>query len=157
MKDLIKKLKFFAEKNFPIKEVTNYLNNYSPKNRELLKYCHFNNKIYTRNLVFKNKDFDLTIVSHTEPMDIGIYSRPKYYFQYQNSAFNSIINDLNVTSDTNKRYALMGAAQAILSKDAVNGFLFQLAKLGIWNKNVIGLWENSPVQANDLTGVTWKN
>ena len=107
--------------------------------------------------VFKNKDFDLTIVSHTEPMDIGIYTRPKYYFQYQNSAFNSIISDLNVTSDTKKRYALMGAAQAILSKDAVNGFLFQLAKLGIWNKNVIGLWENSPVQANDLTSVSWKN
>jgi len=107
--------------------------------------------------VFKNKDFDLTIVSHTEPMDIGIYTRPKYYFQYQNSSFNSIIEDLNVTSDPKKRYALMGAAQAILSKDAVNGFLFQLAKLGIWNKNIIGLWGNSPVQANDLTGVSWKN
>ena len=90
-------------------------------------------------------------------MDIGIYNRPKYYFQYQNNAFNSIVANLNVTSDTKKRYALMGAAQAILSKDAVNGFLFQLAKLGIWNKNIIGLWENSPVQANDLTGVSWKN
>jgi len=64
---------------------------------------------------------------------------------------------LNVTSDPKKRYALMGAAQAILAKDAVNGFLFQLAKLGIWNKNLLGLWENSPVQANDLTGVSWKN
>jgi len=107
--------------------------------------------------VFKNKDFDLTIVSHTEPMDIGIYTRPKYYFQYRNAGFNSIIEDLNVTADPKKRYALMGAAQAILAKDAVNGFLFQLAKLGIWNKNIMGLWENSPVQANDLTGVSWNN
>jgi peptide/nickel transport system substrate-binding protein len=107
--------------------------------------------------VFKNKDFDLTIVSHTEPMDIGIYTRPKYYFQYRNAGFNAVIESLNVTSDTKRRYALMGAAQAILAKDAVNGFLFQLAKLGIWNKNVNGLWENSPVQANDLTGVSWNN
>ena len=107
--------------------------------------------------VFKNKDFDLTIVSHTEPMDIGIYTRPKYYFQYRNAGFNAIIDDLNVTADPKKRYALMGAAQAILAKDAVNGFLFQLAKLGIWNKNIMGLWENSPVQANDLTGVSWNN
>jgi peptide/nickel transport system substrate-binding protein len=107
--------------------------------------------------VFKNKDFDLTIVSHTEPMDIGIYTRPKYYFQYRNTGFNAVIESLNVTSDTKRRYALMGAAQAILAKDAVNGFLFQLAKLGIWNKNVNGLWENSPVQANDLTGVSWNN
>ena len=107
--------------------------------------------------VFKNKDFDLTIVSHTEPMDIGIYTRPKYYFQYRNPGFNAVIESLNVTSDPKRRYALMGAAQAILAKDAVNGFLFQLAKLGIWNKNVNGLWENSPVQANDLTGVSWNN
>ena len=107
--------------------------------------------------VFKNKDFDLTIVSHTEPMDIGIYTRPKYYFQYRNAGFNAVIENLNVTADPKKRYALMGAAQAILAKDAVNGYLFQLAKLGIWNKNVMGLWENSPVQANDLTGVSWNN
>ena len=90
-------------------------------------------------------------------MDIGIYTRPKYYFQYRNAGFNAVIESLNVTSDPKRRYALMGAAQAILAKDAVNGFLFQLAKLGIWNKNVIGLWENSPVQANDLTGVSWNN
>ena len=32
--------------------------------------------------VFRGKDFDLTIVSHTEPMDIGIYANPEYYFQY---------------------------------------------------------------------------
>ncbi|MEY8839243.1 ABC transporter substrate-binding protein, partial [Cribrihabitans sp. XS_ASV171] len=29
--------------------------------------------------VFKGKNFGLTIVSHTEPMDIGIYARPDYY------------------------------------------------------------------------------
>ena len=31
--------------------------------------------------VFKGGDYDLTIVSHTEPMDIGIYARPDYYFR----------------------------------------------------------------------------
>ncbi|MEO9703913.1 MAG: ABC transporter substrate-binding protein, partial [Nitratireductor sp.] len=34
--------------------------------------------------VFKAKDYDLTIVSHTEPNDIGIYARDDYYFQYDN-------------------------------------------------------------------------
>src|SRR5690606_17001269 len=29
---------------------------------------------------FKGKDFDLTIVSHTEPMDFNIYANPDYYF-----------------------------------------------------------------------------
>ena len=32
--------------------------------------------------VFKNKQFDMTIISHTEPLDINIYADPNYYFQY---------------------------------------------------------------------------
>ena len=63
---------------------------------------------------------------------------------------------LNATVDTDGRYALMRQAQNIISEDAVNGFLFQLAKAGVWNAKLEGLWENSPVQANDLTEVHWK-
>ena len=39
--------------------------------------------------VFKGKDFGLSIVSHTEPMDINIYANPDYYFQYDNAEFQS--------------------------------------------------------------------
>jgi len=53
--------------------------------------------------VFKGKDFGLTIVSHTEPMDIGIYARPDYYFQYQSEAFNGIMDKLNNTTDPDMR------------------------------------------------------
>ncbi len=107
--------------------------------------------------VFKAKDYDLTIVSHTEPNDIGIYARKDYYFQYDNPAFNKVIADLDVTSDPDKRNALYAEAQKIISDDAVNGFMFQLAKTGIWDAKLNGLWENSPVQANDLTGVSWSD
>ena len=107
--------------------------------------------------VFKAKDYDLTIVSHTEPQDIGIYGRDGYYFNYNSDAFKKIMGDLNVETDTAKRYALMAAAQKEITNDAVNGFLFQLAKAGVWNAKVKGLWENSPVQANDLTGVSWSD
>jgi len=105
--------------------------------------------------VFKATNYDLTIVSHTEPMDIGIYGREKYYFNYKNPAFKAIIEELNKTTDTKGRYALLGKAQKLLADDAVNGFLFQLAKSGVWNAKLKGLWANSPVQANDLTGVSW--
>lgn len=107
--------------------------------------------------VFKAKDYDLTIVSHTEPNDIGIYARKDYYFQYDNPAFDKVIADLDVTSDPDKRNALYAEAQKIISDDAVNGFLFQLAKTGVWDAKLRGLWENSPVQANDLTGVSWSD
>ena len=41
--------------------------------------------------VFKGKDFDLTIVSHTEPMDIEIYARPDYYFGYDDPVMRALI------------------------------------------------------------------
>ena len=105
--------------------------------------------------VFRGDDFDLTIVSHTEPMDIGIYARDKYYFNYHSERFNAVMAALEKTSDEAARYALFADAQRILADDAVNGFLFQLAKHGVWNKDIVGLWHNSPVQANDVTGVYW--
>ena len=37
------------------------------------------------------KDYDLTIVSHTEPNDIDIYARDDYYFGYHSDTFKKII------------------------------------------------------------------
>jgi len=105
--------------------------------------------------VFTDKNFDLTIVSHTEPNDIDIYARKDYYFGYDNPDFDKVIEELNLTSDEAKRTELYKQAQKILADDAVNGFLFELPKIGIWDAKVEGLWENSPIQANDLTQVKW--
>ena len=105
--------------------------------------------------VFKGKDYDLTIVSHTEPMDIEIYSRGDYYFDYRNPEFKALIDELAETADEGGRNKLLANAQTMLAEDSVNAFLFQLAKHGVWDAKLTGLWENSPVQANDLTGVTW--
>ncbi|MBA5776908.1 ABC transporter substrate-binding protein [Stappia sp. F7233] len=106
--------------------------------------------------VFKGKDYDLTIVSHTEALDIDIYARDDYYFGYKNPEFKALIARLGATTDTTARYDLMREAQKILADDAVNGFLFQLAKTGVWDAKLKGLWENAPVQANDLTEVYWE-
>lgn len=105
--------------------------------------------------VFTKKDYDLTIVSHTEPNDIDIYSRPDYYFNYQNPEFNKVIEELNLTSDEATRNSLLAKAQNILADDAVVGFLFELPKVGVWDAKLSGLWENAPIQANDLTKVKW--
>ncbi|WP_299628911.1 ABC transporter substrate-binding protein [uncultured Tateyamaria sp.] len=105
--------------------------------------------------VFRGKDFGLTIVSHTEPMDIGIYANPDYYFQYDNADFQTLMATLNATTDPDARTALMAQAQEIIAGDAVNGYLFQLAQLSVAKAGVQGLWTNAPTQATDLTGVSW--
>ncbi|MGR3723914.1 ABC transporter substrate-binding protein [Abyssibius alkaniclasticus] len=106
--------------------------------------------------VFNGKDFGLTIVSHTEPMDIGIYANPDYYFQYDNPDFQALMETLNATTDPAKRSAILQQAQEIIAADYVNGYLFQLAKTGVADARIRGLWENAPTQAIDLTGVYWE-
>jgi len=105
--------------------------------------------------VFRGRDFDLTIVSHTEPADIGIYARPDYYFGYDEARFRALIADLEAATDPQARSALLRAAQEMIARDHVNGFLFQLPKTGVARVGIEGLWENAPTQANDLTGVRW--
>ena len=106
--------------------------------------------------VFRGKDYDLTIVSHTEPLDIGIYGREGYYFNYDSSAFRALMQRLNDTSNSAARKDIMGEAQRLIAADAVNAYMFQLAKLGVWRKGLVGMWRNAPVQANDVTGVRWE-
>lgn len=107
--------------------------------------------------VFKAKNFDLTIVSHTEPMDIGIYARDDYYFQYGDAAFKAIMDDLANATDPAKRTALMQAAQKKIADDYVNAYLFQLARTGVASAKLKGIWPNSPTQANDMTAVYWED
>jgi peptide/nickel transport system substrate-binding protein len=105
--------------------------------------------------VFNGKNFGLTIVSHTEPMDINIYANPDYYFQYDNPALQALMATLNTTTDPATRNTLLGEAQTIIAGDYVNGYLFQLAALSVAKAGVQGLWSDAPTQANDLTAVSW--
>lgn len=104
---------------------------------------------------FKNKNFDLTIVSHAEPNDLVIYSKPDYYFQYDNPEFNKVIEEANSTLDADKRKELLQQAQKILADDAVNGFLFNLPKVGVVKKDLKGFWPDAPIFANDLGALHW--
>ncbi|HVW92346.1 MAG TPA: ABC transporter substrate-binding protein [Devosia sp.] len=105
--------------------------------------------------VFTDKDYDLTIISHTEPNDIGIFARDNYYFDYHSDKFKKIMNDLNLATDPAKRKELLQAAQKQLADDYVVGFLFELPKIGVNNANLKGMWANAPIQATDLTQVYW--
>ena len=105
--------------------------------------------------VFKGKNFGLTIVSHTEPMDIGIYANPDYYFQYDNPSFQELMTKLNVETDPEMRTKMLGERTAIISDDYVNGYLFQLASRQLQKLAFRVFGKTQPTQANDLTAVSW--
>jgi peptide/nickel transport system substrate-binding protein len=106
--------------------------------------------------VFRRRDYDLTIISHTEPLDIQNYAREVYYFNYQSPEFRSLMSQIIGQMDEERRNAMFGEAQRILARDAVNVWLFQLPKIGLWNANLQGLWENWPLPVNPLGEVSWR-
>jgi len=105
--------------------------------------------------VYANHDFDLTIIAHVEPFDIGNYANPDYYFGYDNPEFQALIETLDATTDDAERKALAIEAQEILAHDAVNGYLFQLAQTGVWNAKLEGMWQNSPIEGLVLRDIHW--
>jgi peptide/nickel transport system substrate-binding protein len=107
-------------------------------------------------VVYKQKNYDLTIVSHVEPNDMVIYEDTSYYFQYDNNEFRDIMKVAKSALDPKERSEALKTAQRKLADDAVNGYLFMLAKTGVRNAKLKGLWTNAPIFANDMTIVSWE-
>ncbi len=107
--------------------------------------------------VFKKRQYALTIISHVEPMDIGrIYSDPGYYMQYDSAAFREIHDRFVAATTKEEQFRELEAGQRLVAEDAVNGFLFQLSKLGVAQKGLTGMWASWPAFINDVGALSWE-
>jgi peptide/nickel transport system substrate-binding protein len=106
--------------------------------------------------VYKDKNYDLTIVSHVEPLDIGIYANPNYYFQYDSPAFQAIYAKVTSAPNLEAYKTALGEAQKQLAADCVNAFLFQLPNVVVADAKLKGLWKNAPIFVNDLSAMSWQ-
>jgi peptide/nickel transport system substrate-binding protein len=100
--------------------------------------------------------FDLTIISHVEPLDFGVYADPAYYFGYDSKAYRDLLAAYNGSTVAKERLKLLGDIQRHLANDAVNAYLFQLPQFAVANKKLKGLWSSSPIFANDMGAVSWQ-
>jgi peptide/nickel transport system substrate-binding protein len=103
--------------------------------------------------VFKNADYDLTVIGHAEPFDIGIYANPNYYFRYNSPQFQETLKRAEMEMDPKTRKELYVALQEIITEDAVNGYLFVLPSLPVMRKEVTHWWKDYPITAVDVTEV----
>ena len=106
--------------------------------------------------VYKDKNYDLTIISHVEPLDIGIYANPNYYFQYDSQAFRDIYAKVAAAPDLAAYKEALGEAQRKIAEDSVNAFLFQLSNVTVADAKLKGLWKNAPIFVNDLSALSWQ-
>ncbi|MBI5718005.1 MAG: ABC transporter substrate-binding protein [Burkholderiales bacterium] len=101
-------------------------------------------------------NFDLTIINHVEPLDYATaYADPNYYFGYDSAKFRGFVSQLAATSDAKEKARLWQAIQRQLAEDAVNAYIWNPAQVAVFRKGLKGLWNSSPIFANDMAAVSW--
>ena len=108
--------------------------------------------------VYKQKNYDMTIIAHTSPNDMGNFARgPDYFYGYDNAEMTSLWEQITTEVDPAKRDELLKQGQQMLSDQSVHAFLFQLPLLGVFREGVEGYWASSPVLYMPLKGVSVAN
>ena len=105
--------------------------------------------------VYGQKAYDLTIISHVEPLDMGNFARPGYYWNYDSPKFNALWAQINATADTAQRHKLMADAQRLVADDAVAAYLYQPTWITVASARLKGVWRDMPIFANDLSALSW--
>ncbi len=100
-------------------------------------------------------NYDLTIISHVEPFDLGNFAKPGYYWGYDNPKFNELFTRIKNTANEAERNKLLGEAQTLLAKDAALAWLYTPQWVTVANKRVHGLWKDMPIFVNDLSALSW--
>ena len=100
---------------------------------------------------YTNKNYDLTIISHVEPFDLGNYAKAGYYWGYESPKFNELFDKIQNSPRPADRAKLLGDAQRMLANEAANGFLYQPQWITVARKGLKGLWKDMPVFVNDVS------
>ncbi len=106
--------------------------------------------------VYGNKDYDLTLISHVEPFDLGNHAKPGYYWGYESAEFNKLYERLSQSARQDERLKLLAEVQRLLARDAVNVYLYQPQWLTVARQGLRGLWREMPVFVNDLAALSWE-
>ena len=105
--------------------------------------------------VWKDAEYDLTIIGHAESWDIANYANPKYYFRYDSADFQKLFKESEVTVDDTARRELYVKMQRKLAEDAPVVWLYIYPRLAVAKKGVQGIWKDQPAPGFDLSEVSW--
>ncbi len=104
---------------------------------------------------YGNKNYDLTLISHVEPFDLGNFAKPDYYWGYRSEKFDQLYEQIKNATRPADRARLLGDAQRLLAEDCVHAFLYQPQWVTVAAKGLRGLWKDMPVFVNDLSTMSW--
>jgi peptide/nickel transport system substrate-binding protein len=103
--------------------------------------------------VFKNADYDMSIISHTEPRDMQtVFGSKTFYTRYDSPEFRALLKKADEGTPA-QQISAMRAAARLLSKDAAADWLFSLPNLMVADQDITGLPDNYISESLDLTGL----
>jgi peptide/nickel transport system substrate-binding protein len=100
--------------------------------------------------VFKSADYEMSIISHVEPRDLGAVFSPKYYTRYDDPTLRQLLAAADAGDETAQLTNMKKAARRI-SEQAAGDWLFLLPNLIVADKNVTGLPTNAIAESFDLS------
>ncbi|MEJ7651457.1 MAG: ABC transporter substrate-binding protein [Nakamurella sp.] len=104
--------------------------------------------------VFKNADYDMSIVAHVEPRDIAnIWGNAKYYTRYDNPEVQKLFTDGDAGTEEEFNADYKKAAE-LLADDAAGDWLWVLPNLIVANTNVKGILQNQVSESFDFTKIS---
>lgn len=101
--------------------------------------------------VFTNADYEMSIVSHVEPRDLGaVFGNPDYYVRYGTPELRELLQEADEGTEE-VQIEKMKEAAALISEDAASDFLFLLPNLIVADPGITGLPENAISESFDLS------
>ena len=89
--------------------------------------------------VYKNKQYDLSMVDHNESHDFGQWADPTYYYGYDNKLVQDLYAKAMLSTDSKESYNLLAKAARIVSEDAPADWLFNYRVTTAKVKNLEGM------------------
>ena len=89
--------------------------------------------------VYKNKQYDLSMVDHNESHDFGQWADPTYYYGYDNKQVQDLYAKAMLSTDSKESYKLLAKAARIISEDAPADWLFNYRVTTAKIKNLEGM------------------
>jgi peptide/nickel transport system substrate-binding protein len=105
--------------------------------------------------VFREADYDLTIIGHAESWDAANYANPKYYFRYDSKKFQDVFQKSEVTLDDKARRELYGQLQKTMVEEAPVVWLYMNPRIVVTKKGLQGFWKDLPAPSADMSEVSW--
>lgn len=106
--------------------------------------------------VFRQKNYDMTIISHPEPWAILNYTDPNYFYQYDGPEFRALMQEAQAATDEEVIREKLAAAQKQLYEDAPVVWMYAMPQVGVVREGLKGTRVDLPVSAYPIAEMSWE-